>query len=85
MKKVTNKIGKIIFDNKSIPFILEALGMKIKNGFVEQPGAEFGKRRVKVNKIIAIRKNKETGEPILYTDEGKLIGDMLHDKYGIFM
>ena len=52
--------SKLIFDGKSLPFILEALGFKTKKGLVvdaktnELPNGE----KIRAKKIIAIKKDK---------------------------
>jgi hypothetical protein len=78
---------KLIFHPSAFPFILDALGFKIiKGGFIskkktnEIPLDDMGKK-IKAKRVIAVKKDEVTGEPKFYQS----IGEMLNDKYGIFM
>lgn len=79
MKTMETKT-KLIFDGKSLPFILEALGFKTKKGLVvdaktnELPNGE----KIKAKKIIAITKNKKTGAPKFCTTVFDLHDDDKH-------
>lgn len=73
---------KLIYDQKALPFILKALGFKKKKDFVVDSTTN---KKIKANKIIAIHKDKETGQPKFYTNETELIGDALNRKFGPFL
>lgn len=78
---------KLIYDHKALPFILEALGFKKKKGLVvdSTTGERPNGKKIKANKIIAIQKDKVTGQPKFYTNEAQLVGDVLRDKFGPFL